>query len=294
MTKTDTTNPIVIVGGGLAGLATALTLAKRGHGVTLLDQGGGEADRIRTTTLNPLAMQHLGELGIIAWMEKQSRPLVPVTAITVSDEKQYQGRPNADDRLMGWDDDTPLAYVARNGDMVDAALALARRNRLITLQQGVAISGFNPVDKDHGHAAACLTDTNGNRWPASLIIACDGGGSPLREMAGIRTIERNPGQTAIVADVQLERPHGQVAWQRFLKGGPVALMPLSDSTMASLVWTLKDEDAKVLLDADPASFGQSLTEIALAPFGMMVLASDRRGWSLRLRHAIRPLSLIHI
>ena len=288
MTKTDTTNPIVIVGGGLAGLATALTLAKRGHGVTLLDQGGGEADRIRTTTLNPLAMQHLGELGIIAWMEKQSRPLVPVTAITVSDEKQYQGRPNADDRLMGWDDDTPLAYVARNGDMVDAALALARRNRLITLQQGVAISGFNPVDKDHGHAAACLTDTNGNRWPASLIIACDGGGSPLREMAGIRTIERNPGQTAIVADVQLERPHGQVAWQRFLKGGPVALMPLSDSTMASLVWTLKDEDAKVLLDADPASFGQSLTEIALAPFGMMVLASDRRGWSLRLRHAIRP------
>jgi 2-polyprenyl-6-methoxyphenol hydroxylase-like FAD-dependent oxidoreductase len=51
---------------------------------------------------------------------------------------------------------------------------------------------------------------------------------------------------------------------------------------------LKDEDAKVLLDADPASFGQSLTEIALAPFGMMVLASDRRGWSLRLRHAIRP------
>ena len=233
-------------------------------------------------------MQHLGELGIIAWMEKQSRPLVPVTAITVSDEKQYQGRPNADDRLMGWDDDTPLAYVARNGDMVDAALALARRNRLITLQQGVAISGFNPVDKDHGHAAACLTDTNGNRWPASLIIACDGGGSPLREMAGIRTIERNPGQTAIVADVQLERPHGQVAWQRFLKGGPVALMPLSDSTMASLVWTLKDEDAKVLLDADPASFGQSLTEIALAPFGMMVLASDRRGWSLRLRHAIRP------
>ena len=189
---------------------------------------------------------------------------------------------------MGWDDDTPLAYVARNGDMVDAALALARRNRLITLQQGVAISGFNPVDKDHGHAAACLTDTNGNRWPASLIIACDGGGSPLREMAGIRTIERPPGQTAIVADVQLERPHGQVAWQRFLKGGPVALMPLSDSTMASLVWTLKDEDAKVLLDADPASFGQSLTEIALAPFGMMVLASDRRGGSLRLRHAIRP------
>lgn len=287
----DNFSPIIIVGGGLAGLTTALMLAKNGQLVTVLDQGGGTADTLRTTTLNPAAMAALEPLGVIAWMRNNNRPLTAMTAIEVSDEKQRSpgGNPSggaAPDRLLGWQAETPLAQVARNSDLVDAVTALVGRHRHIRRHKGVSITDFSATDR--GHAAASLTDADGKIWRAGLVIACDGAASPLRTLAGIRTLERNPGQTAIVADIRLARPHRNLAWQRFLTGGPVALMPLDDPTMASLVWTLRDADADTLMKADPAAFGQSLSEAAAAPFGELSLASERRHWSLRLRHAIRP------
>ena len=285
--------PIVVVGGGLAGLAASLVLAESGHAVSLLDRGDGRrakgeaADTIRTTTLNPLAIKVMRRIGILDWMEGKKRPLVPVSGIRVSDEKQRGGGER--DRLLGWEadgeDGPPLALVARNSDLVEAAGALAGRHKGIELHRKVDVDGFTLAGN---HGAIELADAAGGKWPASLVVACDGAGSPLREKAGIRTIARDPGQTAIVADIELEAPHGGLAWQRFLSTGPVALMPLDKPKLSSLVWTLPTGGAGELAEADDAEFGRRLTDAARSPFGALRPASGRHHWQLGLRHALRP------
>ena len=286
--------PITVVGGGLAGLTTALVLAESGHAVRLLDRGGNAgkrggkaspADTIRTTTLNPLAARVMRRVGVLGHMEKGKRPIVPITAIHVSDEKQGRGGGDGGDRLLGWETEEPLAYVARNSDMVEAAEALAKRHRHVDLHRGATITDMVPSKDRTGIE---LLDAEGGTWTAGLVVACDGAASPLREKAGIRAIERDPGQTAIVADIELEAPHRNMAWQRFLATGPVALMPLNGPRLASLVWTLPTGEAADLAAADADAFSERLTEDARAPFGALRLASERHHWNLRLCHAVKP------
>ncbi|MGC6485007.1 MAG: FAD-dependent oxidoreductase [Candidatus Puniceispirillales bacterium] len=284
---------IIIVGGGLAGLVTALMLAHRGHRSTIIDAGTppADAEAIRTTTLNPAARDGLEAIGVLGRLAVTP---TPIYTIEVSDQRLKPRRGFAvEDRLLGWDAadlETPLAHTARNRDLVEAALACVAENPLITHAIGLTISGFDPRHPDLGAAAARLTDSTGEDHACRLVVACDGGSSRLRSMAGIRTIRRKPGQTAIVADIRLNRPHQHKAWQRFLEGGPLALMPLDDPMLASLVWSMPDEEAQRLMDIGDDRFDAALNDAAISPFGDLAVASERHAWPLTLNHAIRPLA----
>ena len=283
--------PIMIVGGGLAGLVTALVFARSGHSVTLMDadRPTAEAEKIRTTTLNPYAYAWLENLGVTDHMPV---PPTPVHKIEVSDER-LRPRPGfaIKDRLMGWDSDapeTPLAYTARNHDLVTASKMLVQATGEIDYRQGARITSWQSKHPTDGHAAGLLEDADGKTYRAELVIACDGGSSPLRELAGIRTIRRNPGQTALVADIKLSKHHQQMAWQRFLDNGPLALMPLDKDDLAALVWTLDDETAEQLKTIEDDRFDAALNDAAMSPFGDLAVASTRFSWPLRLNHAIKP------
>ena len=105
------TYPIIIIGGGLAGLTTALMLAKQNISTLILDANNKKRDTIRTTTLNPFAKEQLEFLGVVNWLKENHRAIVPIREIKVSDT-------NNDSDLLGWEsEDSPLAYVVRNSDL---------------------------------------------------------------------------------------------------------------------------------------------------------------------------------
>lgn len=286
---------VVVVGGGMAGLAAACALGEKGIPSLVLDRGTDGNDTIRTSTINPASYSFLERLGVCKVMGDLGHKITPVREIRVSDD-QTRARPGyaVSDTLLSWNEkdnaSAPLAYVMRNYAVRDALFHMADAHPLIQIQTATVTP---PSAEDFLAKSATyhlLNLAQGRSVAASLIIAADGGASPLREAAGIRTIRRRPGQTAIVAEIRSSRPHQQIAWQRFLDGGPVALMPLDDPHLSSLVWTLKDEDAAVMLKADPQMFGQILTEEFGSAFGDLTLASERHAWSIRLCHAIRPFA----
>ena len=274
------TYPIIIIGGGLAGLATALMLAKQNISSLILDQSKSKKrDTIRTTTLNPFAKEQLEFLGVIDWLKKNHRPLSPIREIKVSDT-------NTDSDLLGWEseDKKPLAYVIRNSDLIDALTELVKKSALITYKGGVTITDFAPATT---HAS--LTDKKGKIWEAGLVLACDGSRSAMRKMAKIKTFTRDLKQVAITADIELARPHHNTAWQRFLKSGPLALMPLDKKNLASLVWSIKQQDSAKLLNADKAGFNKHLNQVAKSPFGELSLASKTQHFPITLSYAMRPI-----
>ena len=92
------------------------------------------------------------------------------------------------------------------------------KNNNITLHQ-LAITGYQPRHPEYDHAAAALITADDTVIPASLIIAADGGNSPLRQFAGIRHITRNLGQTAIVSQIKMTDPNTTAHGRDFLLVG---------------------------------------------------------------------------
>jgi 2-octaprenyl-6-methoxyphenol hydroxylase len=114
-----------------------------------------------------------------------------------------------------------------------------------------------------------------------LLVAADGGDSPIRSHLGIRAQQWRYGYTAVIANVTPGRPHQGVAFERFTDSGPMAMLPMTDDR-CSLVWTQPDAAAPELLDLDDETFLARLQE----RFGFRLGRLRRVG-----RRAAYPLTL---
>jgi 2-polyprenyl-6-methoxyphenol hydroxylase-like FAD-dependent oxidoreductase len=77
---------------------------------------------------------------------------------------------------------------------------------------------------------------------ADLIIGSDGEKSKTREEYGIKSSGFSYEQSGVVCTVSSLRPN-TIAFQRFMKTGPLALLPLWDN-YSSIVWSCPPELAK--------------------------------------------------
>ncbi|XP_070611163.1 ubiquinone biosynthesis monooxygenase COQ6, mitochondrial isoform X2 [Erythrolamprus reginae] len=99
---------------------------------------------------------------------------------------------------------------------------------------------------------------DGRRFQTKLLIGADGQNSLIRKAFGIQNINYQYDQSAVVATLHLsEATDNNVAWQRFLPSGPIALLPLSD-TASSLVWSTSHEHAIQLQSMDEENFVDSV------------------------------------
>jgi ubiquinone biosynthesis UbiH/UbiF/VisC/COQ6 family hydroxylase len=111
-----------------------------------------------------------------------------------------------------------------------------------------------------------------------LIIAADGAHSPLRQALNIPCFSHEYEQIALVAYVQLEKPHLNQAWQIFLPAGPLAFLPLADQNQASIVWTLPKNHSKNISNED-------LMRASQYHYGAIEIISKIASFPLRLQLA---------
>ena len=283
---------IHIVGGGLSGYAAALALAGQGENLTLYErtapQTAPKPDSIRTTTINAVSYQFLQNLGVIDALPAAA--ISPIRRIIVSDDSTAQQPP---DPLMQWQHDQPLAqplaWVIKNSDFINTMADFIKKTPAIS-RRTATITGYHPQHPDLGAVAAGLTNDDDITNPASLIIAADGRTSPLRQAAAIQTITRDPKQSAIVATLTLDAPHEATAWQKFVKTGPMALMPLSQPHEAALVWSMTNDHAARLIDADDATFMHAFNTASGDIFGGVRAISRRQNFSIMPQHARTPIA----
>ena len=138
-----------------------------------------------------------------------------------------------------------------------------------------------PLD-DRGRV---VTD-GGDALEAGLSVGADGARSRLRQLAGIEVRRHDYGQRAIVCNFATERPHGAVARQRFLPGGPVAMLPLADGR-CSLAWFRPGDEAERLAALEEAAFCAELSEATGHALGAVTAATRRRAFPIVRRHAER-------
>lgn len=115
---------------------------------------------------------------------------------------------------------------------------------------------------------------------ARLVVGADGAQSAVRTAAGLAAEVRDYRQTAIVATVATARPPALTAWQRFMKNGTLAFLPLFDGT-SSIVWSADESLAAELIGASAADFARELDRASDLALGATRLVSERVSFPLR-------------
>ena len=123
-------------------------------------------------------------------------------------------------------------------------------------------------------ADAVTVDTSAGTLSAKLVIGADGARSAVRESVGLTASVSDFNETAIVATVATERPHQKTAWQRFMRNGTLALLPLADGT-SSIVWSADNGLAADLVAMSVADFNTELTRASDLALGPTRLLSER-------------------
>ena len=119
---------------------------------------------------------------------------------------------------------------------------------------------------------------------ARLLVAADGGRSAIRERLGIAQQHHTYGHHAVIANVTPSLLHNQVAYERFTKTGPLALLPMTGNR-CGLVWTTRDEDLAEVLALDDRAFLATLQARFGFRLGRFTAAGRRSHYPLELRLA---------
>ena len=137
-----------------------------------------------------------------------------------------------------------LGYVVKNhvlGDILLQRLQALHHRDVVKLFSPESVQALSPIP---GGMKVQLAHSE---LRASLVVLADGGRSGVMEQLGIGREERNYHQQAVIANIALDRPHHGMAWERFARQGPMALLPLTSHRQfphrAGLVWTLPDGEA---------------------------------------------------
>lgn len=273
---------VLVQGAGLTGLTAAVALARRGLAATVVDQrlpgdwSGGDY-RLRVVSLNRGSEAALRRLG--AWNRLPGWRAAAVRGIEAAD--------GHDGPVVTFDaadaGEPHLAHIVEN-DLALAALMDVARSAGVQFREPAAVADWATTDDG---LSVRLTD--GSEVAAGLLLGADGADSAIREHAGIGVTASDYGQQGVVATVTGHEHHGAVARQRFLPGGPMALLPLPDGR-CSLVWSLPRTEADELMQADDAAFRDALDAAAGGWLGGVRAVGERARFPLRRLHAERYIA----
>ncbi|MER8693602.1 ubiquinone biosynthesis hydroxylase [Mesorhizobium opportunistum] len=280
--KTRSGLDVLVAGAGYVGLATAVSLkqARPGLAVALVDAaptGAWQRDG-RASAIAAAACRMLDQLGV--WAEIAPRAQA-ITEMIITDSRSADPvRPVF--LTFGGEvaPGEPFAHMVANRAL-NGALRVRAEKLGIDIIEGVAVQGF-----ETNSAGITVHLADGAALTARLLVAADGVNSKLRDMAGIKTVKWDYGQSGIVCTVAHERPHNGRAEEHFLPAGPFATLPLKpdeDGTnRSSIVWVERAEDAKALVEGDDLVFEHELELRFGLKLGEIRVADKPRAWPLGL------------
>ncbi|WP_434950484.1 FAD-dependent oxidoreductase [Shewanella sp. HL-SH4] len=275
---TTQTFDVAIVGGGMVGLATAIGLAEANLTVVVIDAGSTQAPsgepKLRVSAINKASQQLLTNLG--AWQYLDHSRVSPYQKMQVWD-KDGMGKIEFDAHSIS---ENHLGAIIEN-DAISFALA----KRVSELSNITYIEQQKLQRIAFGEREAWLTLENGDNISAALVIGADGANSWVRQQCQIPLTFWDYGHHAIVATVRTELSHDATARQAFLPDGPLAMLPLYDDNLCSIVWSTTPQHAEQLLAADDNTFGKALTAALDSRLGVCEVVSERHAFPLRMRYA---------
>lgn len=224
---------VIIVGAGLVGLTLACALVQADFTVAIVEANPLEPvdivrDQIqcRVSAINPFCQTLFEKLTV--WQKILASKRVSAFESMQVWDSQGRGEINFDCTQIA---QPCLGYILEHAIILNALLATLFANPNLTI-----FSPAKPVGLalSTGEIELALP---GRSLTAKLIVGADGANSWLRSQANIHCHSWSYHQEAMVTTVRTQNSHQKTAWQCFLPQGPLALLPLFEDHLCSIVWS---------------------------------------------------------
>ena len=302
--QVDVHADVLIIGGGMVGMALACVLAKQGFEVHVLEEkppkpfDPAQALDLRVSAVSLASENLLQAAG--AWEHVLSMTFSPGAKRGWPEDKleeQLPGmviaRATPFRRMRVWDQAGFGDTHFDSREIGEPFLGHIVENRILQLALWQAAEGLeglylhcparlDALQVNAEGAVAQLSD--GARLHAKLVVGADGAHSRLRDLAHIGVTSWDYDVEALVATVKTKAPQQDITWQRFTPSGPQALLPLPGH-FASLVWYHAPDEVARLLALDEADFLAELLHTFPPELGGVEALLDRGSFKLTRRHA---------
>lgn len=234
---------LVVVGGGLTGLALARSLKDTRLNILLCERGRLQAPEevisdARAIALSLDSQQYFESLGVWAAMAPYASF---IQEVHISSKGQYGFCRVAakNEQLPSLGAVVPLPAIAKG-----LSDALSQAN--VEVKTQTTLTAFEEKNKQ---VICQLCDESGvkTRVQTRVLIAADGLNSSVRQTLGIEAVGRDYEQSALIVNATIQKPHQFTAYERFTAHGPIAVLPKQHPHQVTVVWITSTEEAESIM-----------------------------------------------
>jgi len=289
---------VAIIGGGMVGLALACALKDSDLTVAIIEGKTPtlalpSEHEIRVSALSQASKNLLTRLG--AWSFIENSRHQPYQAMQVWDKDSF-GKVEFDaaSLKMGCANNQSLGAIVENTIIQAALWQCAQQASNITIFDPFHCQSVAMGERESWINLIGASDDNKSvtqSLTSKLVVGADGANSWLRQQANIPLTSWDYGHHALVATIETDLGHDNTARQVFLPEGPLAFLPLDNSSnndqanLCSIVWSLSPELASELQACDETEFNRRLTTAFDNRLGYCQVKSARGVFPLKMRYA---------
>lgn len=265
---------VLVVGGGIVGLSSAILMTTLGYKVGVIDKNSLNIDdnvSDRVYALNKASLSFLKAHQVLNYLPEDI--LSYYRKMYVWDEKTG-AHIEFSAQLIA---EPSLGVIVKEQDLKTALLKRAEEIELKLIANEKVVSIDNTSD-------GIKIFTNQNNYKAKLLMIADGPLSKVRDMLNVKLTSWSYQQSAIISNVKTVKAHKSCAYQIFTSDGTIAFLPLKDKYTSSIVWCCKQSKAQKLFELDDAEFAQELARSFQYKLEEVTLETKRQCFPLHMRH----------
>ncbi len=270
---------VAIIGGGMVGLTVAAALENSGLRIAVIESQLPDTDLtdlpdVRVSAISRASEYILDNVG--AWQGITSRRAAPYRSMTVWEQDSFARIDFEAEQIA----QRNLGHIVENRVIQLSLLDMVSKQENVTLLAPERCSSIM-----FGESEAWLNLESGKAITAKLVVGADGANSWLRNQVNIPLTHWDYGHSALVANIRTVENHTETARQIFRPEGPLAFLPLGESNLSSIVWSLDPLNAENLVSMPEDEFNKQLTAAFDNQLGLCRVEGERQVFPLKMRYA---------
>ena len=271
---------ITIIGSGLTGLSASIALASLGYKTALIDPKPLIFNKQmfpdnRTTAISSGSVDFYKKIGVWKFLSKYACPIKKILVEELSSELNTSFTSDLNKKSI-------MGYMIENRNFLKTLISLVKKNKNIIKYDNKLLNFSRKKDQ-----VISILDNNFS-IESKLVIGADGRNSYIRKLVNIEYKFKDYKQIAFTFNIEHEKMHNNLAIEKFLEEGPLAVLPINrknNKNYSSVVWSCNYPDYFKYQDKQQKNIELLIQYYFKKIYGKIKICTKVKTWNLSLTHS---------